>query len=179
MWNLDVFWGRTEARSEGWDRAHNAPSNLLTLLEYRRVTFSFFFFLWFWFNCSSFIFIAEFHCIWSYFENTAFSQRAQSNSHSNKQPSMEPICCQPTRLNSAAEWSPERLSQLFTNIAPARAGLNAPVHMHCTQLKSFIFLKHLGRFKTPAAQRIESTKNINGKMSKKCLTVIKSKRMIK
>lgn len=44
MWNLDVFWGRTEARSEGWDRAHNAPSNLLTLLEYRRVTFSFFFF---------------------------------------------------------------------------------------------------------------------------------------
>lgn len=131
--------GRTEAHFEGWDRAHNAPTNLLTLLEYWSYP-KHFFFLWFWFNCSSFIFIAEFHCIWSYFENTAFSQRAQSNSHSNKQPSMEPICCQPTRLNSAAEWSPERLSQLFINIAPARAGLNAPVHTHGRQLKSIFYL---------------------------------------
>lgn len=51
---------------------------------------------------------------------------------------MEPICCQPTRLNSAAEWSLERLSQLFTNIVPVRAGLNTLVHMHCRQLKIYL-----------------------------------------
>lgn len=36
--------GRTEAHFEGWDRAHNAPTNLLTLLEYWSYPKHFFFY---------------------------------------------------------------------------------------------------------------------------------------
>lgn len=160
--------GRTEAHFEGWHRAHNTPTNLLTLLEYWRVTLSTFFFY------DSDLIVPH---LYSSLNFTA-SEAILNTQHSPKGPNPTPI-----QINSL-QWSLFVASQQDWILLPS--GPRSVCHSSsqillqqeqasvllstCTADNSnlsFIFLKCLVRFKTPAAQRIESIKNINSKRSKR------------
>lgn len=160
--------GRIEACFEGWHRAHNTPTNLLTLLEYWRVTLSTFFFY------DSDLIVPH---LYSSLNFTA-SEAILNTQHSPKGPNPTPI-----QINSL-QWSLFVASQQDWILLPS--GPRSVCHSSsqillqqeqasvllstCTADNSnlsFIFLKCLVRFKTPAARRIESIKNTNRKRSKR------------